>query len=144
MTLEDFEGQDEGINIDLGTDLGEVPDMTSLPDGSEANLKLTDIDVRVSKKTGGKFIYALLDPFEEPNAKLINHVMMLPTEGDTDKAKNNRLRAVRDFYTAFGIPLSGSVDLREYIGNTSWAILKEEEDAEYGSSNRVRRWVPGK
>jgi len=137
----ELNGEGEGTTfLDLGN-LEEVPELTTLPDGSEAELVISTIEVRVSKNTGGKFIYVIFDIVGEPNTKSITHVMMLPTDKDDDKRKNQRLRAIRHFYEAFGIPTSGSVDLSSFVGNTGWAILREEADEEYGTQNRIRRFI---
>lgn len=126
--------------LDLG-DLSQVPELTTLPDGTEVELKIVSAEVKTSTNTGGKFLSVLFDPIEHPNVKMINHVMMLPTPNDDEKKRNSRLRAIRSFYEAFNIPTSGTVDLSTVIGNTGWAILREEDDTEYGKSNKIRRFI---
>lgn len=128
--------------LDLGN-LDDVPDLGTMPDGSECELILKSIEVRDSQKTGGKFIMAIFDIVGEPNTKSINHVMMLPTEKDDEKKRNTRLRAVRTFYEAFNIPTSGQINVSDYVGNTGWGILAEEEDSQYGMQNRVRKFISG-
>jgi len=136
------EETNESSFLDLGN-LDDVPDLGTVPDGTEAQLQISSLEVRSQKpeKGTGKFVMATFDIVGEPNTKRISHVMMLPAEGDDEKKRNSRLRAIRTFYEAFAIPTSGQVNMEDYVGNTGWAILAEEEDKDYGMQNRVRKFI---
>ena len=133
--------------LDLGN-LEDVPELTTVVDG-EYELQLTSLEVgesgQQSKHPGDKYLMAKVDVVGKPTSKSIVHVMMLPTERDGEKQKLSRLRAIKNFYKAFKIPTSGPIEFNSYIGNTGWALLREEEsdDPQYGMQNRVRRFSVG-
>jgi hypothetical protein len=107
----------------------------------EYNLRITDLEVKASQKTGGNFVQVAMEIVGEPKAKNIYHVMMFPTAQDDEKKKNNRLNAIQKFVTAFGETITAGFNLKSLIGNTGWAILREEEDAEYGMKNTIKKFV---
>lgn len=120
------------------TNFEDSQELKSVPEG-EYQVRVLSAEVKASQKTGGDYIMARLDIPSEPLSKEMNHVMMLPTNSDTEKQRNNRSLAIKNFFKAFGF--SGKVNLPEMEGATAWAILREEEDEEYGMQNRVRRFV---
>ena len=69
---------------------------------------------------------------------------MLPADADDDKRRNSRLRAVKGFYEAFEVDYTKPVESDDLQGLTGWAIVVEENSDEYGTQNRVRRFVQGK
>ena len=85
-----------------------------------------------------------LELADEADSKNITHIIMLPADGDDDKRRNNRLRAVKMFYEAFDVDYTKGVETEDLVGLTGWAIVVEEESDEYGTQNRVRRFVQGK
>jgi hypothetical protein len=125
--------------------LDDVPDLGTVPDGTEANLQIISLELKQQKpeKGTGKFIMVGFDIIGEPNTKRITHIMMLPAEGDDEKKRNYRLRSIRTFYEAFAIPTSGQVNLGDYVGNAGWAILAEEESEGFGMQNRIRKFIAG-
>jgi hypothetical protein len=124
--------------LDLG-DLGDVPDEHTVEDG-EHELRLVTFEKRPGKEKG-PFLYTQFEIPDDPLAKVIQHVMMLPSPKDDERQMMKRRRAIKAFYTAFKIPTSGEVKFQDYIGNTGWALLAEQEDKEYGLQNRIRRFV---
>lgn len=122
--------------LDLG-DLSGVPEEHTKPE-AEYEMRITVFEKR--EKDKGPYLYLIFELIEDPLAKNVQHVMMLPKPGDDEKTRLRKLRAVKNFYTAFSIPTSGSVNFAEYVGNTGWALLGEKEDEEYGMQNRVRRF----
>ena len=127
----------------LGQDFENVFEPTSMKEG-EYQLKVLDAQVKTSKNTGGEYISAKLEILGEPEAKDINHVMMLPTANDDVKKKNSRLSAISNFLKACGFDPAAVSNVQELVGSTCWAILTEEQDPEYGMQNRVRKFVAGK
>ena len=127
----------------LGIDFDNVFEPKSMPAG-EYQLRVLDALIKQSQKTGGDYLSVKLEILGEPEAKDINHVMMLPAANDDIKKKNGRLAALANFFKACGKDPSNIGNIQEVIGDTCWAILVEESDPEYGTQNRVRKFVPGK
>ena len=127
----------------LGQDFDNVFEPKSVKEG-EYQLKVLDAQVKTSQKTNGEYISAKLEIVGEPEAKDINHVMMLPTPNDDIKQKNKRLAAIQNFLRSCGFDPSSVSNVNELIGATCWAILTEEQDPEYGTQNRVRKFVVGR
>jgi hypothetical protein len=127
----------------LGQDLDNVFEPKSMKEG-EYQLRVLDAQTKTSQKTGGEYISAKLEIVGEPEAKDINHVMMLPTANDDIKQKNKRLSNIINFFKACGLDPAKVDNVQELVGNTCWAILGEEVDPEYGTQNRVRKFIAPK
>lgn len=113
----------------------------SLAEG-EYQLRILNLEMKDSQKTGGKFIQATFEIVNEPEAKNVYHVMMLPTANDDEKKKNGRTRAIIAFAAAFGVDVTKEgLKPEAMIGNMGWAILREEDDPEYGTKNSVKKFV---
>jgi hypothetical protein len=125
---------------DLG-DLSGIPDEHTKEEG-ECELRIVTLELRPGKKDPtSKFIYAQFEVPGDDLAKIIQHVFMLPGPKDTPKQKMSRERAIKKFYEAFKIPLAGRVEFKDYIGNTGWAMLVEEDNEKYGMQNRIKSFV---
>lgn len=110
--------------------------------GGEYQLRILNLEINKQKKEPfGQFLQATLDIPSEPKSKNIYHVMMFPTAQDDEKKTNNRKRAIQFFFQAFGIDVSRGVNLAEAVGNMGWALLEEEDDPEYGTRNRVKKFI---
>jgi hypothetical protein len=127
----------------LNQDFDGVFEPKSVKEG-EYQLRVIDAQTKTSTKTGGEYISAKLEVVGESEAKDINHVMMIPTSNDDIKQRNKRLSAIANFLKACGLDPSTTNNVNEVVGCTCWAILVEEADPEYGTQNRVRRFVTGK
>ena len=126
--------------VDFGN-LDDIPDEHAVP-AAEYELKLITLEKRPQKKHPEKsMLYIQFELPDDPLSKLITHVIMLAHPDDDKRTFMRRQRAVKYFYTAFDIPLSGGVKLSEYVGNKCWAILTEESSEEYGDQNRIARFV---
>jgi len=126
--------------LDLG-DLSGIPDEHTKEEG-EAELRLVTLELRPGKKDPtARFIYAQFEVPGDDLAKIITHIMMLPSPKDSPRQKLGRERAVKRFYEAFKIPTSGRVEFRDYIGNTGWAVLTEEDNETYGMQNRIKAFM---
>ena len=134
-------GEEESSFCDLG-DLSDVPEQHSVVAG-EWKLRGISLEMRKQKpeKGTGSFLMALMEVADASNSKLITHVMMLPTETDPERTKNQRLRSVRDFRVAFGLGMSGPLNFSDFEGSYGYAILTEEEDATYGAQNRIKKFT---
>ena len=124
--------------LDLGEDLNDIPDLSTVPD-EDYELRMVTLERRPAKKKG-PFLFAEFEILEQPDTKIVRHVLMLPTNQDTERQKKNRKRALKYFYKCFNLPPSGPVVFADYIGNTGWATLTEETDPVYGKQNRIARF----
>jgi hypothetical protein len=78
------------------------------------------------------------NPSEYAASKDVTHFLYLPKDGDDPKKVENKKRALRTFADAFGIPYTeAGIDLAAFPGCEGWATLKQEEDEQYGTQNRV-------
>lgn len=134
----------------LDVNLNEVKELNAVPEG-EYELQLTKCELRTvtnenSSYNGAQFLLLTFDIPGEADSKSISHTIFLPRDVDDDKTKNNRLRQLKYFCDAFGIDYSSGIDLDDIAngGYTGWAMLKVEEDPEYGEQNRIRRFVTAK
>lgn len=127
----------------LGQNFDEVFEPKSVKEG-EYQLRVLDAQTKTSNKTGGEYVSAKLEIVGEPEAKDINHVMMLPTSNDDVKQKNKRLSAIANFLRSCGLDPATTSNINEVVGCTLWAILTEETDPEYGMQNRLRKFIVGK
>lgn len=127
----------------LGQDFNNIFEPKSVKEG-EYQLRVLDAQSKTSSKTGGDYISIKLEIVGEPEAKDINHVMMMPTSNDDVKKRNGRLSAIANFLKACGLDPATTSNVNEVIGCSCWAILAEEADPEYGMQNRVKRFVVGR
>ncbi|MDI6785085.1 MAG: hypothetical protein QMD92_00090 [bacterium] len=131
------EEKDESF-LDLGIDLDDVPDLSTVPD-EDYKLRLVTFEKRPAKKKG-PFLFTEFEIADMPDTKIVRHVLMLPQDSDPIRQQKNRQRAIKYFYKAFDIPTSGPIAYADYIGNTGWVTLTEETDPTYGKQNRVARF----
>ena len=127
----------------LDYNLDNVQELATVPEG-EYQVRGAGAECKTSAKTGGEYLSIRLECSDEPDAKNITLVMMLPTDSDDEKARNGRLRRLKSFYEAFDIDYTKGVDTDDLVGCSGWAILTEEDDPEYGRQNRVKRFIVGK
>lgn len=127
--------------IDLGLD--DAQELKSVPAG-EYQVRVVEATIGHSEKTGGDYLKLRLELPGETLSKDLNHFMMFPTPQDDPKKANNRKLAIRNAIQACGIDSSKGFNPQDLVGCTAWAILREEEDPEYGKQNSVKKWVAGK
>ena len=127
----------------LDFNLENVKELATVPEG-EYQVRVVACEMKQSQKTGGNYLNVRLELADEPDSKNITHILMLPADGDDDKRRNSRLRAVKGFYEAFEVDYTKPVESDDLQGLTGWAIVVEENSDEYGTQNRVRRFVQGK
>jgi hypothetical protein len=128
----------------LDLNLQDVKDLRSVEPG-EYKVRLIEVKQAVSKNLND-YIMARFSLPDVPDAKDFNHIMMLPdnlaggSSGD-EKKSTARLRAIKSFMTALGQDVSGEIDLDKMAGAEGWALLIEEEDEQYGTQNRIKRFM---
>lgn len=110
----------------------------------EYRLRVLEAEIKTQKpeKGSGTYLQLKLEIPDNSKAKDITHVMMLPTDQDDMKKKNNRLSAIQNFLIACGYENVDNVN--ELVGATPWAILTEEESEGFGKQNRVKKFVIGR
>jgi hypothetical protein len=124
--------------LDLGTNLDDVPDVTTVPEG-EYQLQISDLGITETEK--GKFLIPKFGIVGMPDTKTISHPLRIPDPNKMeDKELNQRKRAIKYFYKAFGIPTEGPVVFAEQVGKTGYATLREDDDPKYGRQNSVRAY----
>jgi len=133
----DAEKEEESF-LDLGEDLDEIPDLSTVAD-EDYELRLVTFEKRPGKAKG-PFLFTEYELVGMPDTKIVRHVMMLATAKDSERKAKNRKRAIKYFYKCFNIPTSGPVVFADYVGNSGWATLTEETDPVYGKQNRIARF----
>lgn len=125
----------------LGLDFDNVFEPKSMKEG-DYQLRVISAELKQQKpeKGTGQFIQLRLEIMNEPEAKDILQVLMLPAEGDDVKKRNKRLSAIQTLIRACGQEPSAISNVEQLQGCTLWATLVEESDPEYGTQNRVRRF----
>ncbi len=128
----------------LDLNVNDAQEYVSVPEG-EQQLRILAAEIKSSKQGKGDFFNVKFQIMgENPFTKDINHVMMIPTDKDDVKVANNRKLAIKRFLEAFGIAVTGRLEPETWVGSTGWAFLVEESTEEYGTQNRVRRFIVGK
>lgn len=127
--------------VNLGLD--DAKELKSVPAG-EYQLRVVEATIGHSDKTGGDYLKLRLEILNEPFTKDLSYFMMFPTPQDDPKKANNRKLAVRNAIQACGLDTSKGFNPQDLEGATAWAILREEDDPEYGKQNSVKKWVIGK
>ena len=114
------------------------------------NLKLheedTEVELEITKATYGKTKdgskTGITIFFKQVGAEgMVEDIIQWLQYPATDV---NSLKRLKYFYEAFGLPTDGSqINLDELKGMTGSAILKIEENDEFGPKNVIKRYVTG-
>ena len=73
--------------------------------------------------------------------KRLNHFLFFPKPDDDPEKKNNKLLRLREFCQAFKIEQAQLRNPDSLVGLRAEAILKEEDEGEFGVQNKVGRFV---
>jgi len=117
-----------------------VPELELLPAGSEAEVRITNVNQGVDKN-GNDYIMPFYDVPDEPNVAEISDYIPLPDDKCDEKELNRRKRKLLAFGEAFDIDWSGDVDLEALAGSTGYVIVGINKD---GDQNTVRKYLGGK
>ena len=109
----------------------------------EYELRISDI-VQDVNKNGDPYILPKFEIIGEVGSKTVTRYMALPVSTMDDDKMNKTKLGLKRFFEALGADVSGGIELETLIGETLWAILGVEEDAEYGEGNYIKRFVAGK
>lgn len=127
----------------LDIDLKDAVEPKAVPADEEYEIRLVSLEQSVNKK-GNPY---LLPRFDIPNvvgSKDFTKYLSLPHSEMSEKELNNCKWQLKNFFEAFGIDHTKTINYDEYIGNTAWAILGVSEDDEYGEQNYIKRFVKAK
>ncbi|OQB10003.1 MAG: hypothetical protein BWY21_00567 [Parcubacteria group bacterium ADurb.Bin216] len=125
----------------LNQNYDNVKEPKSVPEG-EYELRILAAEVKVSANTGGEFLSIKCEILGEAYAKDVNYVIMQPTSSDDEKTRNMKLLRNTRLLEACNLNPATTSNVNELVGCTFWAILGEEESAEYGTQNRIKKLVP--
>ena len=134
---EHFDPEAESI-LDINFD--DVYDFETLPADTEAQLRVLRAEIHTSQRSGNKMIHFVFDVPDNPRIDDIHHYAGLPGEDDDAKMRNKKLQRVKEAYIALGVT-PGRVEMSDFVGQTCWAIVGEETDAQYGTRNTIKSFV---
>ncbi len=115
----------EDVSI-LDLNLDEVPDLNLAPEGQN-QLMITGVpSIRSGEKDGRSWqnLTVVLAAVNSPNTYRIYHTLWLPQADDDEDRTNSSKRRIKAFMIAFGIPISGPLNLESWVGKQGFAILK--------------------
>lgn len=114
----------------------------TVPGDTEYQLRIISAKMKRNKKDDHDMIALYMDIPDEPEAKELNHYLMLPNpQVDEAKTINRYKNDLRKFCEAFDIPCGNGINLANFAGSTGWCILREEETDEYGLQNSIKSVV---
>ena len=130
--------------IDLsGVDLENTYEPTVADAGTEAELRVISF-LKDKDKNGTDYIMPFFEILEDPYAKEFGDYMPLPNSSMNPKELNKAKIRLKEFSTAFGINLQGTLDVKnDVVGKTGWAILGHGKDRDGGKINNIRRYMTG-
>lgn len=128
----------------LDLNLEDVPDLSAVPGDREYQLKVSDAKVGTSsgqKTAGQQYVLVYFNIMDESDTKRVTYPIMLPSPEEDEDTNNGRKRQMKAFLQALGFDISTGFNVEELVGETCWAILDVEEDAQYGERNNIKRFV---
>ena len=129
----------EGFVLDYALD--DIPDLGVVEEG-EHLLTVTGVNYTEADKNGNPFLIINFRIENAPNTKNVSHFIGLPGPNHNEEESQDRLRSLKYFATAFGVSMPINSD--EIEGAQGTAILKVEDNDEYGEQNKVKRFVEPK
>lgn len=88
------------------------------------------------------YIQVYLEDPQNDKMKEVRHPLFLPKPTDEAKKVNNKKKNLQRFAECFNCPDCTPEDAQSYLaGCEGWVILGRDEDATYGASNRIKRYV---
>ena len=127
----------------LDINLADVPELTTVPAGTEVEVQIGSLEQGESK-TGNPMLTCRLTILNEENVGSIFNYLTLPVEDDDENTRNAKLRRLKRFCDSFGIDYASGIDLEAAVGKTSWAVVGEDSSEEFGNRNTIKRFVAGR
>ena len=142
MENEAMDTQSNASIIDVNFD--DVYEFELLENDSEAELSCTFAELHLSKN-GNLSLHLKMEVVGVPEVDDIHVYVGIPDrrlQEDDKKAYNKRMIALRDAYTAFGLPLEPTMTAERFVGCRAWALIGiEEAEGGFQARNGVRKWV---
>lgn len=121
-------------------DLDNIPELKILPAGTEVRLRILDVSLKPDKNND-LMMQVRTDIVDEPLTKEVYWQCHLPTRNMAEKRVAVLKKFLAEFCEAFEIDKSASNDTSEWLGREGWAILGVRNDAKYGDTNEVNRFL---
>lgn len=126
----------------LDLNLADAQEPELLKPDREYLMKVFKVTQKESKSTAGNFyLEVVLEPVENPLAKMVTHRLMLPGPDDEQRTRNNRTWAIKSFVQAIGLDPAVQQDTQSWVGEQCWIIAGVESDPEYGEKNNVKKFI---
>jgi hypothetical protein len=126
----------------IDIDVEDAVDFTPASDG-EHKLEIVSAEKAESKRTPGNWMIKIRLELKDVEGEMVQdvyHNVMLPREGQDDKAKNATKLRLRDFCRAFGVTVPFNIE-EDLPGCEGFAILATEEDLNGNDRSVVKRFV---
>ena len=120
----------------LDYNLEDVPELKAVAPG-EYSLTIINVEEKVDKN-GNPGILVMMKIADE-EAKSVTTWLSLPGDDDEVEVKNRKLRNLKRFLECFSLTLP--LEVSDMVGSEGWAILRLEDDEEYGEQNRIKRFL---
>jgi len=119
-----------------------VPDLEVVaPNEYEVKIVSAKIATYDNAKGKGNMVQLSFAIPSEELAKPVYHTLFMPNDEDNDLQVADKKRRFKGFFEAFGMPLSGELELEEMTGMTGWAFLKiKAATDEYEEKNFIAKW----
>lgn len=129
--------------INLADEFNNPVELTVLPEGTEAELKIIGWKVGTDKN-GNDYIMPKLEVQGcGDTVKDFSKYIKLPGKDQAPKDKASIMKQLMTFGKCFGIDFSKPVSENDALGCIGWAILGIEKDMEGEDINKVNRFIAG-
>lgn len=125
----------------LSVNVSDAIEPEAMPDGSEVQLRITDVNLEDADKNGNPYMMIYFSIEGEIGKKRIKKFYGLPNNNLDGDANNNRKLGLMRFFEAYGIDSSIEMDTEAWVGEIAWAILGLEDSPDYGEQNFIRRFI---
>ena len=128
----------------LDLNLDQVTEPKVLDADREYQLKIENVEIKESKgeKTAGQSMIMLrCSAQDEPDTQGIFENIMLPSQQLDDDKNMQRKRQLKRLVEAIGLDPARGFNIDELKGETFWAVLGVEDDAQFGKRNVIKRYM---
>lgn len=112
-------------------------------DGAEVHLTVKSSKVEANKSGQGQHISIVLVPDDDKHDDIYQY-QQLPNKADDAKKYGKATNRLIEMCDCLGIDISGFDPDIDMVGKSGYFILKYEDSAEFGKSNKIRRAVVSK
>ena len=115
--------------IKLPRNLDDVPEEAAVPGDREYDLEVVSVSEPYEKEDSGNTVIPLalrvIDP-DYPNAKLVNHWLVIPGESSAPETQEMMLRGLKRFAHCFNLNWDDEIDPETMLHATGKCVLKED------------------